>query len=153
MGIVNFFIALLDILLVIADVFAAIPVIFFVIMDIIMIIFTWLWPISMIKGVVQSIFTITKILLLLIFDIVAHILRQIFKNFFGILKGGLWGLPHTPEQHRSHVQLDSFDVQLVITITTIIHKRMFTWISRRVTRREILINLIKVTEEIIGTDH
>ena len=102
MGIVNFFIALLDILLVIADVFAAIPVIFFVAMDIIMIAFTWLWPIAMIKGVVQSVFTITKILILMVVDVVAHILRQIFKKLFGLLKGGLWGLPHTPEQHIDH---------------------------------------------------
>ena len=105
MGIVNFFIALLDILLVIADVFAAIPVIFFVIMDLIMILFTWLWPISMIKGVVQSVFTITKILLLMVFDVITYILRQVFKKLFGLIKGGLWGLPHTPEQHRTHAEL------------------------------------------------
>jgi len=105
MGIVNFFIALLDILLVIADVFAAIPVIFFVIMDLIMIAFTWLWPISMIKGVVQSVFTITKILLLMVFDVITYILREVFKKLFGLIKGGLWGLPHTPEQHRTHAEL------------------------------------------------
>ena len=105
MGIVNFFIALLDILLVIADVFAAIPVIFFVIMDLIMIAFTWLWPISMIKGIVQSVFTITKILILMVFDVITYILRQVFKKLFGLIKGGLWGLPHTPEHHRTHAEL------------------------------------------------
>ena len=104
MGIVNFFIALLDILLVIADVFAAIPVIFFVIMDVIMILFTWLWPISMIKGVVQSVFTITKMLLLMVFDFITHILRELFRKLFGLLKGGLWGIPHGPEQHITHWQ-------------------------------------------------
>lgn len=104
MGIVNFFIALLDILLVIADVFAAIPVIFFVIMDIIMILFTWLWPISMIKGVVQAVFTITKMLLLMVFDFITHILRELFRKLFGLLKGGLWGIPHGPEQHITHWQ-------------------------------------------------
>ena len=61
----------------------------FILMDLIMILITWLHPISMIKGVVSYIFIITKILLLSIFDIVAHILR-LFLKIFSFISGGLW---------------------------------------------------------------
>ena len=107
MGMVNFFINFIDILLVIADFFMAIPVLFMMLMDLIVLLFTWLHPISMIKGVVTSIFVMTKIILLMVFDIVAHILRMFFAKIFGFLRGGLWGLPHTPEQHHSHVDIDT----------------------------------------------
>ena len=104
---VDFSLNLIDILLVIADVFSWIALLPFIIMDLIMIAFTWLWPITMIKGVVTSIFLITKILLLAVIDLVAHILRMFFQYIFSFLKGGLWGLPHGPEQHHKHIDISS----------------------------------------------
>jgi len=106
-GLVDFFINFIDILLVIADVFSWIAMIPFIIMDILMLLVTWLWPITMIKGVVQSIFTIVKILLLAVIDFAIHIVRMISAKIFGYIKGGLWGIPHTPEQHRSHAEMAS----------------------------------------------
>ena len=106
-GLVDFFINFIDILLVIADVFSWIAMIPFIIMDILMLLVTWLWPIAMIKGVVQSIFTIVKILLLSVIDFAIHIVRMISAKIFGYIKGGLWGIPHTPEQHRSHAEMAS----------------------------------------------
>jgi uncharacterized membrane protein YqaE (UPF0057 family) len=106
-GMVDFFLNFIDILLVIADVFSFIAVIPFIFMDLIMILITWLNPISMIKSVVSSIFIITKILLLSIFDIIAHIARMFFAKIFGFLAGGLWGIPHTPEQHRTHNEIET----------------------------------------------
>ena len=98
-GLVDFFLNFIDILLVIADVFSFIALIPFIIMDLVMILITWLWPISMIKGVVSSIFIMTKILFLMIFDFAIHLLRMFFAKMFGLLKGGLWGIPHGPDQH------------------------------------------------------
>ena len=104
-GIVNFCINLIDILLVIADVFSWIALLPFIIMDLIMIFLTWLWPITMIKGVVESIFIFGKVIFLAIIDFVTHLLRIFFEKVFGLLKGGLWGIPHTPDQHHSHTQI------------------------------------------------
>ncbi len=106
-GMVDFFLNFIDIMLVIADVFMFIAMIPFILMDLIMILITWLHPISMIKGVVSSIFIITKILLLAIFDIVAHILRLFFAKIFSFISGGLWGIPHGPDQHRTHDEIES----------------------------------------------
>lgn len=102
MGIVNFCLNFLDIMLVIADVFMGLLQLPFILMDIIMLLLTWVWPTSMIKGVVTSIFVMTKILLLMTFDVIAHILRMFFAKIFSFISGGLWGLQHTPEQHHSH---------------------------------------------------
>mgnify|MGYP006076545991 CR=1 FL=1 len=104
-GIVNFCINLIDILLVIADVFSWIALLPFIIMDLIMIFLTWLWPITMIKGVVESIFIFGKVIFLAIIDFVTHLLRIFFEKVFGLLKGGLWGIPHTPDQHHSHTKI------------------------------------------------
>ena len=104
-GLIDFFINFIDILLVIADVFSFIAVIPFIFMDIIMLLITWLHPISMIKGVVNSIFIIVKILLLTIFDVITHIARLIMAKIFGLLSGGLWGIPHGTDQHRTHNEI------------------------------------------------
>ena len=98
----DFFLSLLDIFLVIGDVFSWIALIPFLFLDLILLLITWLWPITMIKGVVTSVFTIVKILLLAVIDFVIHIIRMFFAKIFGYLKGGLWGIPHTPDQHHSH---------------------------------------------------
>lgn len=106
-GLVDFFVNFIDIMLVIADVFMALALLPFIILDIIMILITWLNPISMIKGVVSAIFTITKILFLMFFDVIVHILRLITSKIFGFLAGGLWGIPHGPEQHRTHNEIET----------------------------------------------
>jgi uncharacterized membrane protein YqaE (UPF0057 family) len=101
-GIVDFCLSILDIFLVIGDVFSWIALIPFLLLDLILLLITWLWPITMIKGVVSSVFTIVKILLLAVIDFVIHIIRMFFAKIFGYLKGGLWGIPHTPDEHHSH---------------------------------------------------
>ena len=101
-GMMDFFLSLLDIFLIIGDVFSWIALIPFIIMDLILLCITWLWPITLIKGVITAIFTIVKILLVALFDFIIHILRMLFAKIFGFLKGGLWGLPHTPDEHHSH---------------------------------------------------
>lgn len=106
MGIVNFCLNFIDIMLVIADVFMGLIQIPLIVLDIIMIIITWLWPTAMIRGVVTSIFVMTKIILLMVFDMIAHILRIFFAKIFGLLKGGLWGIPHTPDQHHNHNDIE-----------------------------------------------
>ena len=101
-GMMDFFFSLLDIFLVIGDVFSWIALIPFILLDLILLVITWLWPINMIKGVVSIIFTIVKILLLAVVDFIIHIIRMFFAKIFGYLKGGLWGIPHTPDEHHSH---------------------------------------------------
>jgi uncharacterized membrane protein YqaE (UPF0057 family) len=101
-GIVDFCLSILDIFLVIGDVFSWIALLPFLVLDLILLLITWLWPITMIKGVVSSVFTIVKILLLAVIDFVIHIIRMFFAKIFGYLKGGLWGIPHTPDEHHSH---------------------------------------------------
>uniref|UniRef100_A0A6C0J8Y5 Uncharacterized protein n=1 Tax=viral metagenome TaxID=1070528 RepID=A0A6C0J8Y5_9ZZZZ len=106
-GIVNFALNFIDILLVIADVFSLIGILPFIFMDIIMILITWFHPLVMIKGVVNSIFIFAKILFLALFDVIVQILRIFFHKVFGLLKGGLWGIPHGPDQHWRHDQIAS----------------------------------------------
>lgn len=106
-GIVNFALNIVDILLVIADVFSLIGILPFIFMDIIMILITWFHPLVMIKGVVNSIFIFAKILFLALFDVIVQILRIFFHKVFGLLKGGLWGIPHTPDQHWGHSDIAS----------------------------------------------
>ena len=106
-GMVDFFLNFIDIMMVIADVFMALALLPFIILDLIMIAITWLNPISMIKGVVSAIFTVSKILFLMLFDVVVHILRLITSKIFGFLAGGLWGIPHGPEQHRTHHEIET----------------------------------------------
>ena len=106
-GIVNFALNFIDILLVIADVFSLIGILPFIFMDIIMILITWFHPLVMIKGVVNSIFIFAKILFLALFDVIVQILRIFFHKVFGLLKGGLWGIPHTPDQHWGHSDIAS----------------------------------------------
>ena len=118
-GMVDFFLNFIDIMLVIADVFMLITMLPFILMDLIMILITWLHPISMIKGVVSSIFIITKILLLSIFDIGAHILRIFFAKIFKFLSGGLWGIPHGPD-HRTHNEIETGVANSAVTTTTIL---------------------------------
>ena len=101
-GMMDFFLSLLDIFLVIGDVFSWIALLPFLLLDLLLLLITWLWPITMIKGVVSSVFTIVKILLLAVIDFVIHIIRMFFAKIFGYLKGGLWGIPHTPDEHHSH---------------------------------------------------
>jgi uncharacterized membrane protein YqaE (UPF0057 family) len=101
-GMMDFFLSLLDIFLVIGDVFSWIALLPFLLLDLILLLITWLWPITMIKGIVSSIFTIVKILLLGVIDFIIHIARMFFAKIFGYLKGGLWGIPHTPMEHHSH---------------------------------------------------
>lgn len=107
MGIVNFCVNFIDIMLVIADVFMGLIQLPLILLDVIMIMITWLWPTAMIRGVVTSIFVMTKILILMVFDMIAHILRMFFAKIFGLLKGGLWGIPHTPEQHHKHIEIET----------------------------------------------
>ena len=93
--------------MVIADVFSLIGILPFIFMDIIMILITWFHPLVMIKGVVNSIFIFAKILFLALFDVIVQILRIFFHKVFGLLKGGLWGIPHGPDQHWRHDQIAS----------------------------------------------
>ena len=106
-GLMDFFINFIDILLVIADVFMFLAMIPFILMDVIILLVTWLHPITMIKGVVKSVISITKILFLMLFDVVIHIIRVITAKIFSYLKGGLWGIPHTPYQHHTHDDIES----------------------------------------------
>jgi uncharacterized membrane protein YqaE (UPF0057 family) len=101
-GMMDFFLSLLDIFLVIGDVFSWVALLPFLLLDLILLLITWLWPITMIKGVVSAVFTIVKILILGAVDFIIHIIRMFFAKIFGYLKGGLWGIPHTPEEHHSH---------------------------------------------------
>ena len=101
-GLIDFFINFIDILLVIADVFSFIAVIPFMLMDLVIIAITWLHPITMIKGVVNSIFIIVKILLLSIFDVITHIARLLCKNiWFTIRRIMGYSTRNRPTEHTT----------------------------------------------------
>lgn len=73
-----------------------------IIADLIILIITWLNPITMIKGIIKIILFLMKIMIAFFFDMIVHVFRLIIAYILGTLSSGLWGIPHGPRQHVSH---------------------------------------------------
>ena len=79
------------------------------ILDLIVIMVTWLNPITMIKGVVKLILAMVKIILSFVIDTIIHLLRLLFNYIGGNLQTGLWGIPHGPDNHKAHRKIDGLE--------------------------------------------
>lgn len=112
---INFFLSFVDIILTLVSALEWIVNIpmwfieffFFIITliaDVILLIILWLNPITMIKGIVKMIFFMIKLILVFIFDMVKHIVRQVLEYFLDKFRDGLWGIPHGPDQHVDHIK-------------------------------------------------
>ena len=53
--------------------------------DLIILLFTWLNPVTMIKGVIKMIFFMLKVIFAFIFDIFRHIFEIFLRNFLSSL--------------------------------------------------------------------
>ena len=100
-SIVNFLTNILDILLVLLELMEGIIFAFAIIFDLIIMLMTWFHPMSMIKSVISTTFMFVKMIILMLFDFFYHYFRVVSEFLISFIKGGLWGLPHGPEQHRS----------------------------------------------------
>ncbi len=73
-----------------------------IIVDLLILIITWLNPITMIKGIIKAILFLAKILLAFVSDMLIHFIRLVVDYIVGNLTSGLWGIPHGPRQHVDH---------------------------------------------------
>ena len=112
-AIISFFFGLIDIFLSLVDILAwiinvvpwAIQGAFFILTlfsDILTLIILWLNPITAIKGIMKMIFFILKLIIVFFIDIIKNIVSYFLEKFLANIRGGLWGLPHGPEQHVMH---------------------------------------------------
>ncbi len=62
----------------------------------------WLNPITMIKGIVKLIFFIVKMIIMLFINTIRGVLTIVSEKILDTIRGGLWGMPHGPEQHMEH---------------------------------------------------
>ena len=112
-AIISFFFALVDILLSLVDILAwlinVVPWIimgsYFVvilILDLLTLMILWLNPITAIKGIVKMMFFILKIVIVFFIDIIKNFISFFLEKILTNIRGGLWGIPHGPEQHVIH---------------------------------------------------
>lgn len=73
-----------------------------VFVDLIVIIFTWWHPVTLIKGVIKLILALAKIILVFVYDTIKHLVRLLVSSIMDRFKSGLWGVPHGPDQHQEH---------------------------------------------------
>ena len=101
-AITNFFTNIIDILFVFLELMEGIIFVAAIILDLFIMLVTWFHPISMIKSVISTTFMFVKIIILMVFDFFYHYFRIISEFLISFIKGGIWGIPHGPEQHRSY---------------------------------------------------
>ena len=110
---INFALMFVDLFFILVDVFLWIINIplwiiqgwFFMItliIDLLILIITWLNPITMIKGIIKAVLFLAKILLAFVSDMLIHFIRLVVEYIVGNLTSGLWGIPHGPRQHVDH---------------------------------------------------
>lgn len=68
--------------------------------DIIILVLTWLNPVTMIKGIIKMIFFVIKVIFAFIFDILRHIFEIFSEKFLNFIRSGLWGIPHVHVKHK-----------------------------------------------------
>lgn len=73
-----------------------------IIVDLLIIVITWLNPITMIKGIIKAILFLAKILFAFVADTIIHLIRLVLDYILSNLTSGLWGIPHGPRQHVDH---------------------------------------------------
>lgn len=78
-------------------------------MDIITLMILWLNPITMIKGIIKLIFFIVKLIITTLITTITGVTGAVLERVLNGVRGGLWGLPHGPEQHLTHDQGDYAD--------------------------------------------
>ena len=64
----------------------------------------WLNPVTMIKGIIKFMIFMTKIIFMTLLAIVTSLGRNVGSKILDNLRNGLWGIPHSPDQHLLHSQ-------------------------------------------------
>ena len=112
---INFFLSFVDIILTLVNALEwiinlpmwVIEGFFFIvtlILDVILLLILYLNPITMMKGIVKMLFFMIKLILVFIFDMVKHVVRQFFEFLLDKFRDGLWGIPHGPDKHVEHIK-------------------------------------------------
>ena len=70
--------------------------------DLITLAILWLNPITLIKGILKLMIFMVKLIFMSLIGLVTDIGGTIGESILNNLKGGLWGVPHGPEQHLEH---------------------------------------------------
>ena len=70
--------------------------------DILTLMILWINPITMIKGIIKLMIFMVKLIFMTLFSLIGDIGGTILEKLLNGLKGGLWGIPHGPDQHLRH---------------------------------------------------
>lgn len=70
--------------------------------DILTLMILWINPITMIKGIIKLMIFMIKLIFMTLFSLIGDIGGTILEKLLNGLKGGLWGVPHGPDQHLEH---------------------------------------------------
>ena len=68
----------------------------------------WLNPITMIKSIIKLIVFIIKLIFGTIFNLFTGIGSFFIEKLLNGVRGGLWGIPHGPDQHVEHEDVKTF---------------------------------------------
>ena len=69
--------------------------------DLLILLITWLNPVTMIKGVIKMMFFVMKVIFAFIFDILRHLFEMFSEKFLDFFRSGLWGIPHIHVEHET----------------------------------------------------